>query len=65
RYGDVNRYKKFVVGIDRAKMRLYDLENSAQNTLSNSGIKTDVNRFDGMNLGKNLSKLRDFSSIKV
>ena len=65
RYNDPTINKKFVVGIDRAKMRLYDLENSAQNTLSNSGIKTDVNRFDGMNLGKNLSKLRDFSSIKV
>jgi hypothetical protein len=30
RYGDPNYYKKFVVGINRAKMKLYDVEESAQ-----------------------------------
>ena len=30
RYNDTNTHKKFVVGIDRAKMRLYDVEQSAQ-----------------------------------
>jgi archaellum biogenesis ATPase FlaH len=30
RYNDHNTHKKFVVGIDRAKMRLYDAEPSAQ-----------------------------------
>lgn len=30
RYNDVNFHKKFVVGIDRARMRLYEVENSAQ-----------------------------------
>lgn len=30
RYGDKNYYNKFVVGIDRSRMRLYDLEDSAQ-----------------------------------
>jgi archaellum biogenesis ATPase FlaH len=30
RYGDPNKHKRFVVGIDRAKMRLYDLELNAQ-----------------------------------
>ena len=33
RYGDPNHNKRFVVGIDRAKMRLYDVEESAQNDL--------------------------------
>ena len=36
RYNDLNSNKKFVVGIDRPKMRLYDVENSAQN-LSDGG----------------------------
>jgi replicative DNA helicase len=30
RYNDPTMHKKFVVGIDRAKMRLYDVEDSAQ-----------------------------------
>jgi len=31
RYNDPTRNKKFVVGVDKAKMRLYNLESSAQN----------------------------------
>lgn len=30
RYGDINFNKKFLVGVDRAKMKLYNLEESAQ-----------------------------------
>ena len=30
RYNDLNMNKRFVVGVDRAKMRLYDCEQSAQ-----------------------------------
>ena len=33
RYNDINMNKRFVVGIDRAKMRLYDCEQSAQEDL--------------------------------
>jgi hypothetical protein len=33
RYNDINMYKRFVVGIDRAKMRLYDCEQSAQDDI--------------------------------
>jgi len=33
RYNDPTIYKRFVVGIDRAKMRLYDCEQSAQDDL--------------------------------
>ncbi|SVC29322.1 uncharacterized protein METZ01_LOCUS282176, partial [marine metagenome] len=33
RYNDPTKYRKFVIGIDRAKMRLYDLEDSAQHDL--------------------------------
>lgn len=36
RYSDFNRNKKFMVGVDKTKMRLFDLESSAQN-LSQSG----------------------------
>lgn len=33
RYNDPSYYKKFVVGIDRNKMRIFDVENSAQETI--------------------------------
>ena len=37
RYNDPTINKRFVVGIDRAKMRLYDCEQSAQNDILDSG----------------------------
>jgi replicative DNA helicase len=37
RYNDPTVYKRFVVGIDRAKMRLYDCEQSAQDDIVDSG----------------------------
>jgi hypothetical protein len=37
RYNDPTINKRFVVGIDRAKMRLYDCEQSAQSDILDSG----------------------------
>ena len=37
RYNDPTLFKRFVVGIDRAKMRLYDVEQSAQEDIVDSG----------------------------
>ena len=42
RYSDPNHYKRFVVGVDRAKMRLYDAEESAQAGLSDAGQDEDI-----------------------
>lgn len=69
RYNDPTLNKRFVIGVDRAKMKLYDLEQSAQKGLSDSGIvhertpqKSAVDpAFDGI---FNSSR-RDFSKIKV
>lgn len=41
RYGDLNYYKKFVVGIDRSKMRLFDVEESAQTDIIDDKMKRD------------------------
>ena len=57
RYNDPTVNKRFVVGIDRAKMRLYDVEQSAQQNLSDSGQE----EIDKVN--ENLSK--KFASLKV
>jgi len=54
RYNDPTMNKRFIVGIDRAKMRLYDCDQSAQDDLVDSGqdIKEDIldiktqNKFD-------------------
>ena len=43
RYNDPTVYKRFVVGIDRAKMRLYDCEQSAQKDILDSGDDCDYN----------------------
>lgn len=37
RYNDPTVHKRFVVGIDRAKMRLYDVEQSAQSDILDNG----------------------------
>jgi len=37
RYNDPSMYKRFVVGVDRGKMRLYDCEQEAQDGLTDTG----------------------------
>ena len=46
RYNDGNVNKRFVVGIDRSKMRLYDCEQSAQNDILDSGKEEEYNYDD-------------------
>ncbi len=44
RYNDPTMNKRFVVGIDRAKMRLYDCEQSAQDDIVDSGQEEEYNK---------------------
>ena len=60
RYGDPNTNRKFVIGIDRSKMKLSDVEN-APNELTDSN-QDDVPVFDKSSFG---SRLKDYSDIKV
>jgi len=62
RFGDPNHFKRFVIGVDREKMRLYDAEASAQTDIVDSGqdggpINTFGNRESKFN--------RNFSELKV
>jgi len=43
RYNDPTIFKRFMVGIDRAKMRLYDCEQSAQEDIVDSGQEEEYN----------------------
>jgi replicative DNA helicase len=50
RYSDPTNFKRFVLGVDRAKMKLYDVEQSAQ-SLSDSGQDKPVNSFGDREVG--------------
>jgi hypothetical protein len=58
-----------MIGVDRAKMKLYDLEQSAQKGLTDANL--DIDRVDTQskstyNMNDIISRgKRDFSSIKV
>jgi len=57
RFGDPNMHKRFVVGVDRSKMRLYDCEQEAQDDLVDTGTKgrnKDVAAFDKGSFGEGL-----------
>lgn len=46
RYGDENTNKKFVMGVDRSKMKFYDVEQFAQDSLVDTGQVSDDNEDD-------------------
>jgi hypothetical protein len=66
RWGDISHYRRFLVGIERAKMKIYELEESAQSNInldgpggdSRSGKKSyedDGPVFDKTDIGQRLS----------
>ena len=52
RYNDPTMNKRFVVGVDRAKMRLYDCDQSAQDDIVDSGQEEEYNKPDDKLLTK-------------
>jgi replicative DNA helicase len=65
RYNDPSFYKRFVVGIDRAKMKLYDVEASAQVGLADAGQdKDDGPMFDKSAFGKRIHSTESFNGFK-
>ena len=44
RYNDPTIFKRFVIGIDRAKMRLYDCEQKAQEDILDNGSEEEYNK---------------------
>ena len=51
RYNDPGVNKRFMIGVDRGKMKLYDLEQSAQQGITDSG-QDDLPVFDNTTIGK-------------
>jgi replicative DNA helicase len=59
RWGDLSYYRRFTVGIDRSKMQIFDLEESAQRNVMNDKIvantatnNSDDSVFDNTTFGK-------------
>lgn len=64
RYRDLNLNKRFVIGVDRAKMKLYDVENSAQEGITDSG-REQSNESTYQNFSKGKPDKKVFGNIKV
>jgi len=72
RWGDLSFYRRFVVGINRAKMRIFDLEENAQGDINNETtsqfkerVRADSPAFDSTDFGKEtFSRLKDHNKEK-
>ena len=53
RYNDINVSKRFILGVDRAKMRLYDCEQSAQDDILDNGQDEEYNNEESNKSFKN------------
>ena len=67
RYSDPTSYKRFAIGIDRAKMKLYDVEQSAQEGIVDSGKQDKpLNTFGNNEKGKSFNSTKNkFGGLKV
>jgi archaellum biogenesis ATPase FlaH len=54
RYNDPTAYKRFVIGVDRSKMRLFDVDENEQT------LTDDTPVFDKSEAHENMSKFKDF-----
>jgi archaellum biogenesis ATPase FlaH len=75
RWGDLGYYRRFLVGIDRAKMKIYELEESAQRNINvedgsnggGSGKKSsnydDTPLFDKTDIGQRLGSRRKARNV--
>ena len=61
RYNDPTMYKRFTVGVDRAKMKLYDVEQSGQEGLVDAGQDKPLNTFGD----REKPKKKGFEGFKV
>jgi hypothetical protein len=72
RYNDLGLHRSFVIGVDRSKMRLYDVEVSAQSTfkvdkpvMDNSGFGERAAEDDSMQFMSRKAGRKDFSKLQL
>jgi len=61
RYNDPTYYKRFTVGVDRSKMRLYDVEQSGQDGLADAGQDKPINTFGD----REMKAKKSFDGFKI
>ena len=61
RYNDPTFYKRFTVGVDRSKMRLYDVEQSGQDGLVDAGNDKPLNTFGD----REMKAKKSFDGFKI
>jgi hypothetical protein len=64
RYNDLNKPKRFVVGIDKTKMRLFDVSDAEQ-TLNDTGQIDDTPAFDKSDFGQAMFNEKDFRDWEI
>lgn len=64
RYRDLNLNKRFVVGVDRAKMKLFDVEQSAQDGITDAGSMDPSESYKSMQKQNKFEK-KSFDGFKV
>ena len=65
RYNDPSMNKRFVIGIDRAKMKLYDIDISEQHSLADANQTEDKDDFDTPAFDKSSFGSKSFDGFKV
>jgi len=55
RYNDPNMHKRFVIGVDRSKMKLYDVEDAEKDLMNDTAVEEDKPVFDSTTAGKKIS----------
>ena len=63
RYADPTSNKRFMVGVDRSKMRLFDLTEEVQNQITDSGQNKSNATFDSGTFSTKMSS--DYGQIKI
>ena len=61
RYNDPTYYKRFTIGVDRSKMRLYDVEQSGQDGLADAGNDKPLNTFGD----REMKAKKSFEGFKI
>ena len=72
RYNDPTQYKRFVLGMDRSKMRLYDVDDNQQTLMNDSGPVMDSTEYgqrmdedEKMKWTTRTLGRKDFSGLKI
>ena len=61
RYNDPSYFKRFTIGVDRSKMKLYDVDQSGQDGLADAGHDKPINTFGN----REAPKKKGFDGFKV